>query len=111
MHSMLGRVATHMCPILLCAGLLLPSGHSRQAGSTPAEIARLIQQLGSSKFADREAADRKLGAIGEPALESLREAAQRNPDAEVRRRAEALIASIEKRSYSAVRSWRAHDGS
>ena len=110
MHFRLNCVATHLCS-LLCAGLLLlPSGHSQQAGPTASDIARLIAQLGSSRFAEREAAGKKLAAIGEPALERLRQAAQQNPDPEVGRRAEALVASIEKRSYSAVRSWRAHDG-
>lgn len=61
----------------------------------PQDIARLIEQLGSGNFAEREEANRKLDAIGAPALEALRKAAQSN-DAEVRRRAEDLVKKIEK---------------
>ncbi len=61
-----------------------------------AEIEHLIQQLGSPKFAEREAAGKRLEAIGEPALESLRKATQ-SQDAETGRRAQAVIDAIGKR--------------
>jgi len=58
----------------------------------PSEIDRLIQQLGSPKFAEREAASKRLEAIGTPAVKALRKAATTSPDTEVRRRAQRLLA-------------------
>jgi hypothetical protein len=60
----------------------------------PSEIDRLIQQLGSPQFAERQAASKGLEAIGEPAVEALQKAVASSPDAEVRRRAETLLATI-----------------
>jgi RNA polymerase sigma factor (sigma-70 family) len=64
-------------------------------GSDADRIAKLIEQLGSDTFADREAASRGLERQGAAALEGLRKAAQSN-DPETRRRAEALVKKIEK---------------
>jgi formylglycine-generating enzyme required for sulfatase activity len=58
--------------------------------SDSSRVDRLIRQLGSEKFEEREAASRALQAIGEPALTSLRRAATNSGDAEVRRRAKRL---------------------
>jgi hypothetical protein len=58
------------------------------------EIDKLIQQLGTPKFAERQEAARRLEAIGEPAVDALRKAAKKNPDAEIRRRAEALLSGM-----------------
>ncbi len=63
-------------------------------------IDRLIAQLGSSEFADREKAMESLAAIGGRALEALRKAAA-SDDLEIRRRAEELIRRIERREESA----------
>src|SRR4051794_24003756 len=63
-------------------------------------IDRLISQLGSSRYADREEASKALDEIGAPALDALRKAAGAK-DAEIRRRAEALVARIEKRVENA----------
>jgi hypothetical protein len=59
-------------------------------------IDQLIGQLGSPKFADREAAGEALEALGEPALPALK-AASRSADVEVGRRAEELFCRIERR--------------
>jgi hypothetical protein len=64
----------------------------------PAEVGRLIGNLGSDRFADREAAARRLEALGEPALDALRRAAA-SPDAEVRERAGAVVRAIQQRLY------------
>ena len=61
-----------------------------------AKIAKLIAQLGGRDFDDREKASAALDAIGEPALDALREAVK-STDAEVRKRAETLIDKIQKR--------------
>jgi RNA polymerase sigma factor (sigma-70 family) len=57
-------------------------------------IERLIKQLGSDEFEEREAATNALKKVGKPALNALREAATENADAEVRNRAAALIVAI-----------------
>ena len=59
-----------------------------------AEIRKLIQQLGSADFAEREAATKRLEAIGKPALPALRDAAKKSEDAEVQRRAQRLVKKI-----------------
>jgi WD40 repeat protein len=83
------------------------------AGATPPdarEIQRLITQLGSAKFNEREAASERLEAIGGPAWYSLRKAAATSADPEIRRRAEALAQSIGKRLFVEVRSFGAGGG-
>ncbi len=64
-----------------------PSPPSKAKAEEPADSAiveRLIQQLGSSQFTEREAAHKALDALGEAALPALRKA-RNDPDAEVRR--------------------------
>jgi hypothetical protein len=62
-----------------------------------ARVARLIGQLGNDRFAKREAASKELAAIGEPALDSLRQAAASNHDPETRLRARRVLRVILKR--------------
>ena len=66
------------------------------AGAEPTkeDIARFIKQLGSDAFTEREEASKQLAAIGEPALEQLKQSADAN-DIEVRRRVRELIKAIE----------------
>jgi hypothetical protein len=59
----------------------------------PARIAKLIEQLGSAKFSEREAASKELEEIGVPALEALQKAAK-SSDLETRKRAQKLIAKV-----------------
>jgi hypothetical protein len=61
-----------------------------------AEVTRLIEQLGSEKFAEREGASKRLEAVGERALAALR-AALTSDDLEVRRRASRLVAALERK--------------
>jgi hypothetical protein len=63
-------------------------------------VQRLIRQLGSRKYAEREVAARKLAAVGESALPALRRAA-RTADLEIRRRAEQLVHQIEVEAEAA----------
>src|SRR5437764_2607410 len=58
------------------------------------DIERLVKQLGSTKFKEREAAMARLKEIGEPALDALVKA---NSTLEMRRRSEAIIAVIENK--------------
>lgn len=60
-----------------------------------AEIERLIRQLGSEKFAEREEASRKLIWRGPPVLPLLRPALK-NPDVEIARRAGQCISDVEE---------------
>jgi hypothetical protein len=67
------------------------------------KIARHIHQLGSDSFAEREAAGKALGQIGEEALPRLRDAAG-SADPEVRRRAIELVAQICRRRADRARA-------
>jgi hypothetical protein len=62
-----------------------------------AQIDKLIEQLGSGSYQEREAATKALDLIGIPALEKLRQATQ-SDDAEIKRRATDLVKRIEKRA-------------
>jgi hypothetical protein len=81
------------------------------AAETEAErIDRLIRQLGSEKFEEREAAGKALEAIGTPALAALRQAAAGSADIEVRRRAGRLVEEVLRRSRPAALDCTAKDG-
>lgn len=85
----------------LCALLwafALGSGLSAAAEPPPdaSRIDRLISQLGSTKFAEREEASKALDAIGAPALPALKTGAN-SPDLEVKRRSGTLVKKIETR--------------
>lgn len=82
---------------LLCLAALLPAAAPPDAPS-PADVPRLIRQLGDDDFEVREAATARLEKIGEPALPELYKALASN-DAEVRRRAEIIVAAIESKLY------------
>src|SRR5690348_15156304 len=71
------RRARVLCPLLLAVGMTqaLPALTAGPETPTPAAIQRLITQLGSDEFTEREAASRRLEAIGEPALPALHKAA------------------------------------
>jgi RNA polymerase sigma factor (sigma-70 family) len=64
--------------------------------SDVAEIERLIRQLGSDKYTEREAATEALEKIGEPAYEPLLKAL-RSDDYEIRKRAEGVLMTLEAR--------------
>ena len=85
--------------LLATRDAVLKTVRKHEKGS-PDRIPRLIAELGSPRFAERDNASRDLDAIGEPALAGLRQAA-RGADAEVCRRAEELIERIEKRLETA----------
>jgi WD40 repeat protein len=62
---------------------------------SPEDIERLVVQLGSEVFAEREDAYRRLQELAELSLPALRRRVK-DPDAEIRLRASALVAAIEK---------------
>ncbi len=82
--------------LALVAFLFLPLvcvGTVELPGRTQPEVKRLIRQLGSESFPEREAASRALEAIGEPAQQALRTAIN-DSDPEVRRRAAELVEAL-----------------
>lgn len=91
-------IRTFLAPLALC---LLVSSLLAVADPTPGPadepaVTSLISQLGSANFTQREAAERRLDALGARALEPLRNACQ-SPNAEVARRARELVTRIERR--------------
>ncbi len=80
---------------MLCGKLIMLAVLSQVPGTTASQEARaLVEQLGSARYADREAAAAALERIGRPALAPLR-AARGSRDPEVRTRAGALAQKIE----------------
>lgn len=65
------------------------------------QVQELIDQLGSDRFQEREAASAELLAIGEPALLALATAEQ-GSDAEVRKRARAIRERIENDKFDVL---------
>jgi hypothetical protein len=64
-------------------------------------INKLIAKMSSNRFAEREKAQKALEEIGLPALDALKKAAEANKDMEGRRRAQELVAKLEKKALSA----------
>ncbi len=89
--------------------LVLPASSEQPVKVAPAQVERLVRQLGSESFAQREAAGKALDAIGEPALDALRKAASDSPDAEVRRSAKRLVKAIEARIQGELRRFTGHE--
>ena len=85
----------HSFPRCVVVIALLLSLTSFVAGSSEAgDLQRLVKQLGSDKFNEREAATAALFKVGKPALSALQAAAKSSGDAEIRARAEKLILDI-----------------
>src|SRR6516165_7668990 len=83
------HVICRYLPIVVLAATLI-SGVVRGRTDLPADtssIARLIRELGADQYVDREAANKALEAVGEPAWAALTEAAAKNADPEIRQRA------------------------
>ncbi|HEV3443197.1 MAG TPA: sigma-70 family RNA polymerase sigma factor [Gemmataceae bacterium] len=87
-----------------------PVATNTSAVATPnsVKIDRLIQQLGSNRFAEREQATRTLEKIGEPALEALRKAAQAAEDREIKQRSGELVRHLGKELFREVRQFAGH---
>jgi formylglycine-generating enzyme required for sulfatase activity len=89
-------------PVFVCLalGIGVAAWSACAAAETGAEkIDRLIRQLGSEDFKEREAASKGLAAIGLPVLDALRKAANESGDPEVRRRARQLADAITTQSW------------
>src|SRR5262249_2994629 len=89
----------HCRVVSVAMGLLLvTSGSFLQGDPRPNakqdRIAGLVSQLGDAKYVKREAAMKRLKAIGDPALAALRKALAANDDPEIRRRALQVIRTL-----------------
>jgi hypothetical protein len=81
---------------IFTAALLLPfAAVAQQPPPKPAEIAKLVEQLGSEDFAEREAAAKRLEELGTAAIEELR-AGLKSENAETVRRASDLLRKAER---------------
>ncbi len=85
----------HYLAAVACLGIVTaPTGAVAPPAAKADDIAKLVQQLGSDDFEEREAAQKRLEAIGAPALDILRKTAASTDDAEVKSRAGQLIDAI-----------------
>ncbi len=81
--------------VLLCLLLVSPAAAQETPADRDALIDRLIAQLGSEAWREREQAQKELERIGEPALERLKGAAK-SEDPERSSRARKIVAKVEK---------------
>jgi len=79
--------------------LLRPEVQGAGPAEQKATVSRLIAQLGSERFSEREEACRQLEALAEVALPMLRQA-RPHPDLEVRRRVAELLQALDLRFES-----------
>jgi hypothetical protein len=93
----LGQRTLLLWPVCLLSAVLAlgaaPPPEPAEESSEAQTVQRLVAQLGSEKFADRESAGEQLETIGFPALKALKQAT-RSGDLEVRKRATRVIAAI-----------------
>lgn len=80
---------------LICLGAAVAIAADKP---TPAmlPVERLIEQLGSRNYREREAASKALEARGESALEPMRKAIVTTKDPEARRRLQVLVGNLER---------------
>jgi hypothetical protein len=84
-------------PLLAISLLVLSScGSSAFAQSTQPSLANILQNLGSSDFAVRDAAQAALSKIPSDQFDTLKQAAAAAPDAEVKARLEQRLAEIQR---------------
>src|SRR5262249_766496 len=94
----------HLCTwlaVLAGFGIALSVPVPAAEKSDPDTINKLIAKLSSNRFAEREKAQKTLEEIGLPALDALKKAAEENKGREGRRRAQELVAKLEKKVLAA----------
>ncbi|MBI3838779.1 MAG: hypothetical protein HY288_12710 [Planctomycetia bacterium] len=96
----MGCWASWISPGLAAAVLVLSAGLVAGTDSRPSSdrIAQLLRELGSGSFVARERATRELTDLGIVAREALA-AATNDPDAEVRVRARAILATVSESDF------------
>src|SRR5437016_5431377 len=85
-----------MIRVVAVVAVALLGGSLFAVAEPPAKVAALIEDLGSDVYLEREAAEKSLETLGEPAVELLRKATK-SPNPEISRRANGLLARIERR--------------
>jgi uncharacterized protein (TIGR03067 family) len=80
--------------------LLLATPAAALPPPSSSDVARLIEQLASDSYHEREAAQKKLEQKGEMALPALEAASKSDRDAEVRQRARRLVEVITRPIYA-----------
>ncbi|MEO2090141.1 MAG: sigma-70 family RNA polymerase sigma factor, partial [Gemmataceae bacterium] len=96
-----GLVAAGGLMLALVGGLVFLPGAGAQPGDTPTAKAKadpaepLVQQLGSTEFTEREAAEKKLKEMGDKALPAVR-AGVKSAVPEIAQRSEKVLAAIRK---------------
>lgn len=104
-----GKRLLHLLLSVLAVLVLIPRAPALPPPSS-FEATRLVKQLGSPNFPEREAATRALEVMGERALPALQKAARDDKDAEVRRRAAEIIKSSRGRDREKLfGTWRVVD--
>jgi RNA polymerase sigma factor (sigma-70 family) len=78
-----------------CGDLLRRKITPVKGAADPIRVRRLVAQLDSEEFQQREAASRELAAMGESIVETLRSALNKAESAEARRRLKDLLGKIE----------------
>jgi WD40 repeat protein len=100
-----------MRPWVLLIGLVLVFAAGLPGAAppiVPAEVRKLIDQLGDEDADVRKTAMKKLEALGEDVVSTLRAAAQTHSDVDVRLRATVVAVAIEKKVYGEVRRFVGH---
>jgi beta-lactamase regulating signal transducer with metallopeptidase domain len=69
------------------------------SGDSKPDVQGLIKQLGSREFSERQAAMKKLEALGEKATKEIREAADKATDPELRRRLVQILEDQESKAF------------
>jgi len=94
-------------PCVLVASLALAAGPPTQP---PAEVRKLIAQLGDGDLAVRKAAMKKLEGMGEEVIPTLRGVGRAHADVDVRLRAHVVAAAIEHKLYGELKRFTGHQG-
>src|SRR5262245_33517970 len=97
-----------VCAFATCLALPQENGTTPKSKTTEVDakaIRALIEKLGDGDFDAREAAQKQLADIGEPALALLRTAAKNHADIEVRERLGQIIQKIGHSFFVEVRKF------
>jgi hypothetical protein len=95
--------AVGACALVVGLGVGAPGESGPPAPATAARVKALVDQLGSERFAEREAAAAALEKIGMPAAAALRAAAADSDNPEVRERAATLLVKMKRTADSGAR--------
>ncbi len=100
----------HLLSCLLAAVVAVGGFAAAPPPGVPAEVKKLIEQLGDDDADVRKAAARKLEDLGEGVLQPLRQAGKSHADVDVRLRAAVVAAAIEKKLFGEVLCFKGHSG-